>query len=43
MLHSRTLNSKINRIHEIALRTVYFDYNPSFNELRDKDGSFTIH
>ena len=26
-LHSRTLNNKINRIHERALRTVYSDYN----------------
>ena len=43
MLHSRTLNNKINRIHERASRTVYSDYNSSFNELLDKDGSFTIH
>ena len=43
MLHSRTLNNKINCIHERALRTVYSDYNSSFNELLDKDGSFTIH
>ena len=43
MLHSRTLNNKINRIHERALRTVYCDYNSSFNELLDKDDSFTIH
>ena len=43
MLHSRTLNNKINRIHERALRAVYFDYNSSFNELLDKNGSFTIH
>ena len=43
MFHSRTLNNKINRIHERALRTVYSDYNSSFNELLDKDGSFTIH
>ena len=43
MLHSRTLNSKINRIHERALRTVYSDCNSSFNELLDTDGSFTIH
>ena len=43
MLHSRTLNNKINRIHERALRTVYCDYNSSFNELLDKDGSFTVH
>ena len=43
MLHSRTLNNKINRIHERAMRIVYSDYNSSFNELLDKDGSFTIH
>ena len=43
MFHSRTLNNKISRIHERALRTVYSDYNSSFNELLDKDGSFTIH
>ena len=43
MFHSRTLNNKINRIHERAWRTVYSDYNSSFNELLDKDGSFTIH
>ena len=43
MPYSRTLNNKINRIHERALRTVYSDYNSSFNKLLDKDGSFTIH
>ena len=43
MFHSRTLNNKISRIHERALSTVYSDYNSSFNELLDKDGSFTIH
>ena len=42
MLHSRTLNNKINRIHERTLWTVYSHYNSSFNELLDKDGSFTI-
>ena len=43
MLHSRTLNNKINRIHERALRAVYSDYNSSFNKLIDKDGYFRIH
>ena len=43
MLHSRTLNNKINRVHERALRTLYSDYNSSLNELLDKDGPFTIH
>ena len=43
MLHSRTMNNNIIRIHERTLRTVYCDYKSSFNELLDKDGSFTIH
>ena len=43
MLYSRTLNNKINHIHERALRTVYSDYNSSLNKLLDKDGSLTIH
>ena len=43
MLHSRTLNYKISHIHERALRTVYSNNNSSFNEILDKDDSFTIH
>ena len=43
MLHSRALNNKINRIHERALKIVYFDYNSFFNEFLDKDVSLTIH
>ena len=31
--HSRTLNNKINRLHERTLRLVYSDYNSSFCEL----------
>ena len=38
-----TLNNKINRLHERALRIVYSDYNSSFNTLPEKDGSFSIH
>ena len=41
MLHSRKLNSRINRLHERALRIVYQDY--SFTELLEKDKSTTIH
>ena len=37
MLHSRTSNNNINRIHKRALRTVYSDSKSSFNELLDKD------
>ena len=41
MLHSRTLNNEINRLHERALRILYSDYKASFNTLLD--GSFSIH
>ena len=43
MFHSRTLNNRINKIHEKALRLVYNDSYSSFEELLDKDKSFTIH
>ena len=43
MFHSRTLNNKINRLHERALRVVYKDELLSFSELLDKDNSFSIH
>ena len=43
MLHSKTLNNKINSIYERALKTVYSDYKSSFNEPLDKDTFFTIH
>ena len=42
-LRSRTLDNKINHIHERALRTAYSDYNPSFYKLFDKDDNFTIY
>ena len=43
MLHSRTLNNTINRLHKRALRIVYSDYKSSFNTLLEKDGSFPTH
>ena len=43
MFHSRTLNNKINRLHEKVLRIVYWDYKSKFDELLEKDGSFSIH
>ena len=43
MFHNRTLNNKINKLHERALRLVYNDHNSSFNELLNMDNSFTIH
>ena len=43
MFHSRTLNNRINRLHERALRLVYRDSKLSFEELLEMDKSFTIH
>ena len=43
MCHSRTNNSKINRLYERCLRIVYNDKQSSFNELLEKDGSVSIH
>ena len=43
MFHSRTLNNRINKIHERALRIVYQDDYSSFDQLLTKDNSFTIH
>jgi len=43
MFHSRTLNNRINRLHERALRLVYKDHHLTFEQLLDKDNSFTVH
>ena len=43
MFHSRTLNNRINRLHERALRLAYTEAHLSFEELLRKDKSFTIH
>ena len=43
MFHSSTLNNRINKIHERALRIVYNDEQSSFNGLLIKDGAITIH
>ena len=43
MFCSRSMNNKINRIHERALRLVYLDYVSSFEDLLKKDNSVTIH
>ena len=42
MFHSRKLNSRINKLHERALRIVYQDYVSSFTELLEKDKSTII-
>ena len=36
-------NIKINHLHEIAPRLIYDDYELTFEELLERNGSFTIH
>ena len=43
MFHSRTINNKINRSHERALRIVYSDYKSCFEGILMRDNSFSIH
>ena len=43
MFHNRTLNNRINKLQERALRLVHNDNTSSFCELLQKDNSFTIH
>ena len=43
MFHSRTLNNKINKLLERALRLVYKEYISSFENLLNIDNTFTIH
>ena len=44
MFHNRTLNNRINRIYERALRIIYQDHNSSLDELlTTTDTSLTIH
>ena len=43
MFHSRSLNSKINSLHERALRITYGDRSSSFKNLLKKDDSVSFH
>ena len=43
MFHSRTINNKINRIHERSLRITYNDKPSAFQNLLEKDDSVIIH
>ena len=43
MFHNRTLNNRINRLHERALRITYKNPELSFDELLVLDKSFNIH
>ena len=42
-LHSRTVNNKINRLHERSHRIVYSDQSSMFEELLERDKTFSIH
>ena len=43
MFCSRTLDDKINKLHERPLRLVYKNENLTFDELLDLDNSVTVH
>jgi len=43
MLHSRKLNNRINKLQYRALKLTYQDENSSFDDLLERDNSFTIH
>ena len=43
MFHIRSLNNKINRLHERCLRIIYNDKHSNFEELLVKDNSVSIH
>ena len=43
MCHNRTMNRKINRLHERCLRIIYNDKQSSFKMLLEKDSCVSIH
>ena len=43
MFCGRTLDTKMNHIHERELRFVYDDYTSTFESLLEKDKSISIH
>lgn len=43
MFCSRTLNNRINKLHERALRILYRDDVSSFKDLLERDKSITVH
>ena len=42
MFHRRKLDSRVNKLHERAVRVLYQDYASAFAELLEKDNSTTI-
>ena len=41
--HNRTLNNRMNSLHESALRQVYNNFKSSFHQLLEKNNSVNIH
>ena len=43
MNHNKSINKKINNLHERALRLIYCDHSSNFQELLQRDSFVTIH
>ena len=43
MFHIRSINNKINRLHERFLRIAYNDFKSSFENLLEEDGTVSLH
>ena len=43
MNHNKSINKKINNLHERALRLIYCDHSSNFQELLQRNKSVTIH
>ena len=43
MNHNKSINKKMNNLHERALRLIYCDHSSDFQELLQRDNSVTIH
>ena len=43
MNHNKSINNRINTLHETALRLIYCDHSSNFQELLQRDNSVTIH
>ena len=43
MNHNKSINKKINNLHERALRLIYCDHSSNFQELLQRDNFVTIH
>ena len=41
--HSRANNDKINKLHEHCLQIIYFDKQPLFEKLLEKDNSVSVY